>query len=176
MDDKTLLILFAFLALLFLSSNGNLRKTICGNLVEGSAPRHTDRCNIIRKSDFDCANSHECSRNIQLHRSGYQTCMEGKCTHITNAANADWGGRHQDEFLDMHENLKSVSDQNDPNNFIRCQQGGGDFTVPYNAEQGESHVRDLNIVNQDPNTPPASKQAIRRVLCDLGYPGCPTGH
>ena len=35
MDDNTLLILFVFLAILFLSSNGNLTKSICGNMIEG---------------------------------------------------------------------------------------------------------------------------------------------
>ena len=44
MDDKTLLMLLLFLAFLFLSNNGNLGRSICGNLVEGST--EYDRCHV----------------------------------------------------------------------------------------------------------------------------------
>jgi len=182
MDDNTLLILFAFLALLFLSSNGNLTKSICGNLIEGDIASPQDTCKHIRKSHHDCNSHHNCY-NLSSPNDHHRFCHEGKCSLVSTGASLDWASNSEDNFdtfSQMHENFNEISNNNDPNNFIRCQYGGGDHDSNYTSSGTNSNGRDYlsgySSIKTNQNLPHKVRRMANRILCNIGHRGCNTGH
>ena len=162
MDDKTLLILFAFLAILFLSSNGNLTKSICGNLIEGSGTPE-DKCHHIRSDpDKPCDENSPCSGDREI-------CHNNKCSTQSSAMSlrqALLNDHLRDTYKDMIASFMAI--QNDPNQSVKCQVGGSDyihdFTTNLNAK-GHSYLSGLRSVASNPNYRGEAEQLAKEVLC-----------
>lgn len=162
MDDNTLLILFAFLAILFLSSNGNLTKSICGNLIEGYATPE-DRC-LHTRSDPDkpCNETSDCSLSREI-------CQNNKCTTQSTAMSLRQA-LISDDYKQSYKNMLTnfMTNINDPNQSVKCQVGGGgyihDFITNLN-DKGHSYLSGLRSVASNPNYRGEAEQLAKEVLC-----------
>ena len=85
-----------------------------------------------------------------------------------------------DTFLDMHTTFNQIHDNNDPNNFIKCQYGGGNHDSNYKSpdtdSKGRSHLSGYASIKTNPEHSINVRRIANRVLCNNGHSHCDTGH
>lgn len=160
MENNTLLILLALFAFLFLSNNGNLGGSFCGNLIEG-ADIH-DTCKHISKTDVSCTHNDECHQA----RNRSRICTNGKCARHSELANLSWGANgNDDSYKEMIGNAMDIHNSNDPNETIICQSDGGPHILPlHHSTHKDTHMQHLKSIYMNANNRRELRELARQVL------------
>lgn len=164
MENNTLLILLALFAFLFLSNNGNLGGSFCGNLIEGV--NVTDNCFKYISTNNTCTSNASCNGILTSTGRPATFCHQGKCAHENELANIQWCGGadgRADICTEMYNNALSVDNQADTQHICEVE-GNAIATL-------DDHIVNLRTLLANRNTNLSIKQAITKILQGTGKMG-----